>query len=173
MALTKEQKQKVVEDLKKKIEQQKSVVFIDFSKVNSKDTFILRKKLKETGCVLKVAKKTLLKIAFGDKNKEIWQKIKDNSPGQLAVIFGTKDEMAPAKITQQFVKENENVKILGGIFESKFIDKAEVVILSAIPSKEELLAKLVGTLSAPVSGLVNVFRGNIKGLVYVLSRIKT
>ena len=64
MALTKEQKQKAVEDLKEKISQQKSIVFADFSKINSKDLFGLRRKLKESGCVLKIGKKTLIRIAF-------------------------------------------------------------------------------------------------------------
>lgn len=148
------------------------MVFIDFSKVNSKDIFALRRKLKAADCAITVAKKTLLGVAFG-KDNDIWKKAKENIPGQLAVVFGIKDEVAPAKITQQFTKESENIKILGGIFESRFIDKAEVIVLSAIPSKEELLAKLVGSIFSPVSGLVNVLQGNIKGLVYVLSKLKT
>ncbi|MBU4274856.1 50S ribosomal protein L10 [Patescibacteria group bacterium] len=172
MALTKDQKKKTIEDLKEKIKQQKSVVFIDFSKVNSKDIFALRRKLKEVGCILKVAKKTLLKIAFGDENKEIWQKIKENTPGQLAIVLSTKDEISGAKITDKFSKESENVKILGGIFETKFIDKNQVLAIAQLPSKEELLARLVGSLSAPVSGFMNVLQGNIKGLVYALSAIK-
>lgn len=171
MALTKEQKQKVIKDLQDKISKQKSVVFIDFSKVNSKDIFALRRKLKAAGCTLKVAKKTLLGIAFG-KDNALWNKAKESIPGQLAVVFGTKDEMAPAKITEQFTKESENINILGGIFESRFIDKAEVIVLSKIPSREELLSKLVGSIFAPVSGFVNVLQGNIKGLLYVLSKIK-
>ena len=173
MALTKEQKKKAIEDLKEKMKQQKSVVFVDFSKVNSKDIFALRKKLKEAGCLLKVAKKTLLKIVFGDENKEIWQKIKENTPGQLAIILSTKDEISGAKITDKFSKESENIKILGGIFETKFIAKDQVLAIAQLPSKEELLARLAGSLSDPVSGFVNVLRGNIKGLVCVLSKIKT
>ena len=172
MALTKEQKQRAIKDLQEKIEKQKSAVFFDFSKVNSKDIFALRKKLKKAGCALKIAKKTLLRIAFGD-NKEIWQKIEENTPGQLAVVFGIEDEISPAKITNQFSKESENIKILGGIFESKFIPKEEVIFLANIPSREELLAKLVGSISAPISGFVNILQGNIKGLLNVLAKVKT
>jgi len=172
MALAKEQKQRVISDLKDKIGKQKSIVFVDFSKVNSKDIFALRRKLKTAGCVLKIAKKTLLGIAFG-KDNALWKKAKESIPSQLAVVFGIKDEIAPAKITEQFTKESENIKILGGIFESRFIDKAEVIVLSKIPSKEELLAKLVGSIFAPVSGFVNVLQGNIKGLITVLAKAKT
>jgi len=169
MALTKDQKKKTIEDLKEKIDKQKSIVFIDFSKVNSKDTFALRKKLKAAGCVLKVAKKTLLGIAFG-KDNAVWKGAEESIPGQLAVVFGIKDEMAPAKVTEQFSRES-GIKILGGIFENKFINNAEVIILSKIPSREELLSKLVGSISSPMSGLMNVLQGNIKGLINVLTKI--
>ncbi len=170
MALTKEQKKKTIEDLKKNLDKKKSIVFIDFSKIKSKDIFALRKKLKAANCVLKVAKKTLLGIAFG-KESPLWNKAKENIFGQLAVVFGFKDEIAPAKIIGQFSKENENIKILGGIFENKFIDKKEVIVLSNIPPREELLARLTGSIASPLSGLVNVLQGNIRGLINVLSKI--
>ena len=172
MALTKEQKKKVIEDLKKRIEDKKSIVFIDFAKVNSKDIFSFRQKLKAAGCNLKVSKKTLLGIAFGKNNAAIWEEAKKNIPGQLAIVFGIKDEVSPAKISAQFTKESENVKILGGIFENKFASKETVFAYSIIPSKEELLSKLVGSLASPISGFENVLQGNIKGLLYALSAIK-
>src|SRR3989344_761123 len=123
MALLKEQKQK---DLKENIAKQKSVVFVDFTKVNSGDLFSLRNKLKEAGCVLKVGKKTLIRIAFGQSNISFWSKIKSSIPGQLALVFGIDDELTPAKISNQFSKTNENFKILGGIFENRFIEREKV-----------------------------------------------
>ncbi len=116
MPLTKEQKQKQIKDLKEKISKQKSVIFVDFSKVNSKELFSLRKSLKEAGCLLKIGKKTLIRVAFGQSNISFWNKIKNNVPGQLALVFGVEDEIAPARISNQFSKTNENFKILGGIF---------------------------------------------------------
>src|SRR5260221_1882494 len=102
MALTKEKKQTSLKALKEKIAKQKSVIFADFSKVNSKDLFALRKKLKEEGCELKVGKKTLIRIAFGQSNISFWNKIKEAVPGQLALVFGMEDEIAPARISNQF-----------------------------------------------------------------------
>ena len=119
MALTKEKKQKSLKDLKDNIAKTKSVIFADFSKVNSKDLFDLRKRLKEVGCVLKVGKKTLIRIAFGQSNISFWNKIKSSVPGQLALVFGIEDDLAPARISNQFIKTNENFKILGGIFENR------------------------------------------------------
>jgi len=156
VALTKEKKQKSLADLKEKISKQRSVVFADFSKVNSKDLFALRKQLKEQGCLLKVGKKTLIRIAFGQSNISFWNKIKASIPGQLALVFGIDDEVAPARISHQFTKTNENFKILGGIFEKRFIDRERVLVLANIPSRNELLSKLVGSLASSMIGFVTV-----------------
>lgn len=172
MALTKQQKQKALEELKDKISKQKSVVFADFSKVNSKDLFGFRRKLKESGCLLKVGKKTLIRIAFGRAGVSFWDKIKKSVPGQMALILGIEDEIAPAKISHQFSKTNENFKILGGIFENKFTEKEKVLALALLPSRNELLAKIVGSLAAPISGFENVLIGNTRSLISVLSKIK-
>ena len=134
--------------------------------------FSLRKSLTEAGCNLKIAKKTLVRIAFGQSNISFWNKIKDSIPGQLALVFGIKDEIAPARISNQFGKTNENFKILGGIFENRFIGKEKVLALANLPSREELLGKLVGSIASPMSGFVTVLQGNIKGLVVVLSKIQ-
>lgn len=171
MALTKEKKQKSLDDLKENISKQKSVIFVDFSKVNSKDLFDLRDKLKEAGCALKVAKKTLTRVAFGQSNISFWNKIKNSIPGQLALVFGIEDELSPARISNKFSKTNKNFKILGGIFENRFIEKEKVLVLANLPSREELLGKMVGSIASPLSGFVAVLQGNIKGLTVVLSKI--
>ncbi len=156
MALTKEKKQYVLVDLKANIAKQKSVIFADFSKVNSKDLFSLRKQLKEAGCNLKVAKKTLVRIAFGQSNISFWNKIKSIVPGQLALVFGIEDEIAPARISHKFTKVNENFKILGGIFEGRFIDREKALVLANLPTRNELLSKLVGSLASPMASFVRV-----------------
>ena len=156
MALTKEKKQHSIKDLKEKISNQKSVIFADFSKVNSKDLFSLRKQLKDAGCLLKIGKKTLIRIAFGQSNISFWNKIKKNVPGQLALVFGVEDEIAPARISHQFAKTNENFKILGGIFEKRFIEKERVLELANIPPRPELLGRLVGSLQSSITSFVRV-----------------
>jgi large subunit ribosomal protein L10 len=156
MALTKIQKTKQIDSIKEKVSQQKSVVFVDFAKVPSKDMFSLRKSLKEAGCNLKVAKKTLVRKAFGQSGISFWNKIKAVIPGQLALVFGIEDEIAPARIANAFAKTHENFKILGGIFEKRFIDKEKVLVLANIPTRNELLGRLVGSIYSPVSSFVRV-----------------
>ena len=156
MSLTKEQKTKQIKDIKDKVANQKSMVFVDFSKVSSKEMFSLRKNLKDAGCNLKIAKKTLVRIAFGQSNISYWNKIKAVVPGQLALVLGIEDEIAPARIANEFSKKQENFKILGGIFEKRFIDRVRVLELANIPPRNELLGRLVGSIYSPVSSFVRV-----------------
>ena len=139
MALTKVQKQKVVEDLKEKIEKQKSMAFFDFTGLKVKDLSALRKRMKRENSVIKVAKKTLLGLALKKAGLEI--SIEDLK-GEIAVAFGFKDEISPAKICYQFSQENPNLKILGGFFGEKLRDAEEIIALAQIPSQEELLSKI-------------------------------
>jgi large subunit ribosomal protein L10 len=156
MALTKEQKTKQVKDIKEKIANQKSMIFVDFNKVPSQDMFALRKNLKEEGCNLKIAKKTLVRVAFGQSNISFWNKIRSAIPGQLALVLGIEDEIAPARIANKFAKDHKDFKILGGIFEKRFIDKERVLVLANLPSRNELLSRMVGSISSSMTNFVRV-----------------
>lgn len=166
---TKSQKKETLAELKDKIDRQKSMVFIDFTGVKVKDIFGLRKKLKAIGGELKVAKKTLMGIVFKEKGIDLdFKKIKT----EIALVFGYKDEISPAKIIYQASQENKNLKILGGLLENKIIESEKVIELAQLPGRQELLAKFVGSVKAPVSNLVYSLQYNLKGLLYLLSSIK-
>jgi large subunit ribosomal protein L10 len=169
MALTREQKKKIIEGLEEKIAKQKAMVFVDFTGLRVKDLSDLRKKLRATDSELKVAKKTLLELVFKKAGLAIEaKKIK----GEIALILGYNDGLSLAKTVYQFTEANPNLKILGGFFEKKFREAEEMITLAQLPTREELLAKLVGTISAPISGFVNSLRYNLKGLMYLLIKIK-
>lgn len=168
--LTKEQKKTLLESLAEKISKMKSAVFADYTGLDVAKMTQLRRKLREQGIELKVAKKTLIDLAF--KNQGIEGVDTKKMPGQIAVMMGFQDEVAPAKIAYAFGKANENLKILGGVLEGNVLDAAAVLDLAKLPSKKELLAKAVGSIGAPLSGMVNVLQGNLRGLVQVLSQIK-
>lgn len=173
MAKTKKQKQEIVSALKDKIDKAKSIVFTSFEGLTVADNEDLRKDLRESGSEYCVAKKTLMDIAF--------KGYKDLSPkgfeGKIAAIFGYQDEVAPAKAVSDFKKklsdeQKDKISFVGGILENKFITKEEVDNLSKLPSREELYAKIVGSINAPVSGFVNVLAGNIRGLLNALKAIE-
>jgi large subunit ribosomal protein L10 len=166
--LNKDQKKTIVKDLEEKLKTSKSVVFVDFKGIKVKDMTGLKRDLRKEGVEMKVTRKTLFNIALKEAGMELNTKAMD---GQVAISISQKDEVAPAKIIFQFAKTNENLKILGGILGTKPMTAAEVNMLAKLPSKEELLAKLVGTINAPVSGFVNVLAANIRGLVQVLKAV--
>ncbi|MFA5013399.1 MAG: 50S ribosomal protein L10 [Candidatus Paceibacterota bacterium] len=168
MALTKEKKQNIVSDLETKIAKQKAMVFMDFTGVKVKDMADLRNQLKDQGSELKVAKKTLLKIALKNKNIELDPQ---DIPGEIALALGYEDEIAPSKIVYQFSKINKKAKILGGYLASKFYGAEQIVSLAQLPGRQQLLGQLVGTINAPVSSFVSVLHGNLRNLVCALSAI--
>lgn len=171
MPKNKIQKQEIFRDLNERIKKSKSIVFAGFNAFGVKDNEDLRAKLRAENSEYYVAKKTLLNLALQENKIEV-----DPSEleGKVAAVFSYEDEVASAKILGNFLKDKEKankVVFLGGILDGKFLNKNEVMALSKLPSKQELYAKVVGSLNAPVSGFVNVLAGNLRGLVGVLKAI--
>lgn len=170
MAKTRSQKEEAVAKLTDKFRRMKAVAFASISGFTMKDADNLRTKGKKNGVDVTVTKKTLLKIAA----KEAGQETVDPSAfdGSLLSAFAFEDEVSAAKILSDLAKEKNTIKILGGILEGKMVGADEVKKLAALPSKTELLAKMVGSINAPVSGFVNVLAGNLRGLVTVLKAVQ-
>jgi large subunit ribosomal protein L10 len=170
MSKTRSQKQVVVADLADKFRRMKAAAFASISGFTMKDADKLRAKGREVGVDVAVTKKTLLKIAA----KEAGQEAVDPKAfeGSVLSAFSLNDEVSAAKVLADLSKEKETIKILGGLLEGKAIDASLVKQLAALPSKTELLAKLVGSLNAPISGLANVLVGNLRGLLTVLKAVQ-
>ncbi|RLC35296.1 MAG: 50S ribosomal protein L10 [Candidatus Nealsonbacteria bacterium] len=170
MPLTKIQKQKILDNLKEKIGKQKAIAFANVSGLKVQDLTKLRREMEKKNCELKVAKKTLIGLALKENKIEVDLK---KMQGEIALGFGYKDEIAPFKTLYDFAKNHEQLGILGGVIGEEYLEKEKAVELAKIPAREELLAKMVGSLSAPMSGFVNVLQGNIKGLLRILATAKT
>jgi len=172
MPKNKIQKQEILRNLSEKFKKSKSVVFAGFNALTVKDNEKLRDQLRQENSEYYVAKKTLMNIAFKDQIDELNVRSLD---GKLAAIFSYGDEVAPAKILANFRKDKDKearIFFLGGILENKLLSKSEIEAVSMLPSKQELYARLVGTMNAPISGFVNALAGNLKNLVYVLKAIE-
>ncbi len=170
MQQTKQQKEVLVQEVAKKIKDSKALVFASYKGVNVKDITGIRKELMKSGSSWQVLKKTLLNIALKDAGIEVNGR---ELPGQIAVAF-SQDEVAAAKVIADFQKANKEVplNIEGGALGSKSLSVQEVKALAKLPSQDELRAKLVGTLQAPISGFVRALGGNLSGLVQVLKAIE-
>jgi len=169
MAKTKEQKKEMVLSLQEKVDGAKSAVLFNYKGLKVKEIEELRRNLREKGVEVGVVKNTLLKIVLKQKGIEIANEDFDKP---MAVAFGHEDEVAAAKEISGFAKKHEALEVLGGILENKMISASAVNQLAQLPSREELYAKLVGSIASPLSGLVNVMSGNIRGLVNVINAYK-
>ncbi len=170
MPKSREQKQEIIKDLQDKIARQKASVFVDFGASPAKKIFQFRDELKTAGCLMQVVKKSLLEKALQQVQGEFLEKIKDIK-GQIAMIFGFTDEVSPAKISYYASKKNDQIKILAGILGKDFLGQERVMELAKLPSKPELLGKLLSSMQAPISNFVYALNGNIKGLTTILFRI--
>lgn len=170
MPKSKQQKETTVATLVEGLKQSKGAVFANFQGLTVAAAEDLRRKCRAEGISMLVAKKTLIKRALGDIGlTEVDPQIFE---GGVATFTATKDEISAAKVVQEFAKTHDVVKVYGGILEKKFIEAAMVKSLASLPSKQELLSKMVGSLNAPISGFVNALAGNIRNLVGVLNNIK-
>lgn len=152
MPKTRQQKADVIDRLEREFKGAKSAVFADFQGVTVAKADELRKKMRESNVNYVVAKKSLITRAAKNAGHDLNAK---SFPGMLGVAFGLEDEVAPAKVLGDIAKTT-SLKLVGGIFEGAVVAQDKVVALSKLPSKIELLAKVVGTIYAPVSAFVRV-----------------
>lgn len=169
MAKTRQQKEQTLQSLNSKFADAKSVVFARYMGLTVADVQELRTQLRVEESEMMVAKKSLVKRMLKDGGAD--DSIVDSMESGVAVIFGFKDEVAPAKTLAAFAKTHEAVSFYAGVLEGNVLTGDEVIALSKLPSKHELLGRMVGSLKSPMSGLVNVFGGTQRNLVQVLTRI--
>ncbi len=169
MAKTREQKEQAVSELTEAFSASKLAVLTDYRGLNVPEISQLRANLREAGIPFTVAKNTLVKIALVNADK----KVEDTSAlvGPVAIAFGP-DEVEAARIVYEYTKTNPALEILGAIDESgTVLTTDDVVALAKLPSREQLIAQVVGTVAAPLSGFVRVLNGNVSGLVYALKAV--
>jgi large subunit ribosomal protein L10 len=162
-------KKKVVDGLKEKIDSASIIVLSDYRGVTVKQITELRKALRSEESEYKIVKNTLLHRAIEAAG---FKDLKEHLEGPTAMLLGYKDPIGPLKALVEFVKDNEKGEIKAGIFEKAVIDKKSLTEIARLPSREELLAKVVGGMQAPIYGLVNVLQGTIRKLVYALNAVK-
>mgnify|MGYP001296096312 CR=1 FL=1 len=169
MPKSRQQKEELVVKVSEKFKGGKSAIFANYCGLNANDTEALRRQLRLEGVDFIALKKTLLTRVLKDNGIENFDA--KELEGSLGIAI-SKDEVTGAKILKDFAKTHDKVTFLGGVLEGKLLQVSEVKALASLPSKQELLAKLVGTLNAPISGFVNVLSGNLRGLVNVLNAVK-
>ena len=165
-----QQKRAVVDDIKDKIQKADAIVLMEYRGLTVEHATDLRNKFRQANVDYKVYKNTMMEFAFKDTGFEGFAQFLQ---GPNAVAFSPAgDPVSAAKVSVDFAKEHESLQIKAGIVDGKIIDKAEVKRLAELPSKEVLVAQVLGGLQGPIRGLATVLSGNISGLARALNQIR-
>lgn len=150
-----ELKQPIVEEIKAKVDSATSVVLVDYRGLTVEQDTRLRKNLREAGCEYKVYKNTLLKRAFEGTD---CAQLDNLLEGPSAIAISKDDATAPIRILNNMAKEAEVLEFKAAVVEGTFYDAAGVKALATIPSREELISKLLGSMQAPIANLARVLK---------------
>jgi len=167
--LNKNEKQKLVEELHQKFTESKIVILTDYKGLDVDAINALRRQLTESNIEYRVVKNTLLARASEDTHVEL---VKDQFKGPTAIALSYDDPVAPAKVLCEFAKANDKLEIKAGIMAGKLLDIDEIKSLSALPSREVLLAQVLSTMNAVPTALVRALSNVPEKLLYALQAIK-
>ena len=167
---TRAQKEESVKNLTEKFRSAKSVVFTDYRGMTMSQLSNLRNKLTEADAQFIITKNSLVDISL--KAAGLFGKSNNIAKGPTATLFSFNDEILPIKTLAKALQDNQVGKFKGGFLNGEFMEALSITRLAELPSKLELQAKIVGSLSSPLYGMVNVLQGNLRNLVYALDQIR-
>ncbi len=150
-----ELKQPVVAAIAEDVKDAQSVVLVDYRGLTVAEDTELRKQLREAGIIYKVCKNTMMKRAFEGTD---FAALDEYLEGPSAIAISKDDATAPARILCKFAKTAEKLEVKAGVVEGKVYDMAGVVELSKIPSREELLSRLLGSMQSPIANFARVIK---------------
>jgi large subunit ribosomal protein L10 len=162
-------KEKQVNELREKLTNVSSAILTDFRGLTVKEITDLRRRLKEANIEFKVIKNNIVIRAVKESDLET---LTEYLQGPNAIAFGVDDPVIPVKILMDFAKEYQKLEVKAGIIQGKVLKEEEIKKVAKLPSKEMLLAQIVGGIQAPLSKLLNVLNSPIRALLNVLRAIE-
>ncbi len=148
-----ELKQPIVEEISGIIKDAASVVLVNYSGLTVEQDTIIRKELREAGVQYKVYKNTMMKRAFEGTDCEC---LTQHLEGTNALAVSATDATAPTRILAKYAKQYPALELIAGVVEGNYNDQAGIQALSSIPSREELLGKLLGSIQSPITNFARV-----------------
>lgn len=160
---TKAFKSEKIDAMKEKFEKAQVAVVTEYKGYSVDEITTLRRNLQKEGGDYMVTKNTLAKIAA---KGTAYEAISDLCKGPIAIAFGFEDQVSPAKVVSKFIKDSKKGEILGAVLEGNMLSADEAKALANLPSKEELYAKMLGSINSPASGIV----GSVNAVMASLTR---
>ncbi len=167
--MNKQNKEALVAELAEKLKATKAAFLADYRGLNVEQANALRRKLQAVDVEYRVVKNTLLRLAAKDTGVAC---LEEHLAGPNAIALVTGDPVAPAKALIEFAKLHNAFELKAGMLDGKLLGAADIKALAELPSREELLAKMLGSMSAPASNFVGVLAAVPRALVQVLAAIK-
>lgn len=165
---TKEFKSQKIDAIKAKIEKAQVAVITEYKGLTVEDITKLRRDIQKSGGDYMVTKNTLAKIAVKGTNYEL---LTDKLSGPVALAFGFEDPVTPAKAVAKFIKDTKKGVILGAVLDGKLLTEAETKALAELPTKEELFAKMLGSINSPASGIANSVNAVLSQLTRAMAAV--
>jgi large subunit ribosomal protein L10 len=169
VALSKEKKADVVEQVAAMLSDSKLVVIARYQGTSVKSLQDLRRQARDQGSSVRIIKNRLVKKAMANDSRFNETNL-DFLSGQLMYAASSSDEVAPARIIADFAKSEPQIELVAGInADGSILGTDDVKLLAALPTRDQLRGQLAGLIAAPLSGFANVLSGNTRGLLNVLS----
>jgi len=165
---TLQQKKEVVKELSEKIKNSKAMVFADYRGLTVEQDTELRSALRKAGVDYRVVKNTLTRLAAKENDLD---GLDPYFNGPTAMASSDIDPVIPAKVLVEYSKKYDKLELKVGVVEGKIIDVDGIKALADLPPREVLIARALGGFNAPITGLVNVLNGNLRGLAVALNAI--
>lgn len=162
------EKQEAVAQIAEKLSSAKSVFVTDYSGLTVEAITNLRRNLRKSKVEFQVSKNTLARIAAQQVGL---QDLVSHLEGPTALAFGMGDPAAPAKVLTDFLKTNDKPKVKAIVFEGKYFEAKSMAEIATLPSREQLMSRLLGSLNSPMAGLANSLSGIIRKLAYALNAV--
>lgn len=163
------EKGKIIEGLKSRAQRAQVAIVTDYQGLTVAQLTPLRVKLHEAGCDYQVVKNTLARLAFSETPHQV---LGDRLKYSCAVAFGYDDPVVAAKVVVEFAKKNDKFAVRCASLNGKLLDEAAVKALSDLPSREQLLAQMLGTMNAVPQNFVSLFANILRGVLNVLTALK-
>lgn len=166
---TKAFKSDKIAQIKEKVEKAQVAIVTEYQGMSVEDITNLRRALQKEDGDYMVTKNTLAKIAVKGTEYEL---LTDLLTGPIAIAFGYDDQVMPAKALAKFIKETEKGKIVGAVLDGKLLSADEAKALAALPSKQEIYAKMLGCINSPASGIANSINAVMSQLTRIMAAVR-
>ncbi len=165
----KTRKKEIVKELVEKFEKASSVFLVDFNKMTVEEAISLRRAFREKGVEYRVAKNTLIKLALAEVGG--FEFPDEIFIGQTAIAFGYEDPVAPGKVIKAISDKFERPSLKAAIIDSQYFDGARLKEIAALPSRDEMMASIAGSINAPATGIVGAINAVLRDVAYLVEEV--